>query len=143
MLPLKLDTNLCLLRKHDFRVLDLLADCYGLLGLSEHAAEHLSNAISLPKVPSSLCKKLGMLYKSLGNSRKYVQSFSEYFSRQLESNPSNTLEISDDSEFEAASAIIKNPSEFNQKYLKILASAVFKYPAKKVNTILHDNSRYY
>ncbi len=119
----------------DFRVYDLLADCYGLLGLPEHATEQLSKAVELPKSPSNLCKKLGLLYQSFGNAKQYVSAFAKYFTRQIDSGPSVSLEIADESEFEAASFIIKDPSSLHPDYLKTLSSAVFKYPSKKVIVI--------
>lgn len=110
----------------------MLADCYGLLGLPEHAAEHLSKAVDLPKATSQLCKKLGLIYQSLGNNKQYMLSFAKYFTQQIESSPANSLEIADESEFEAASLIMKDSTCLDQNYMKILASSVFKYPSKKV-----------
>lgn len=120
-------------RSNDFRVYELLADCYSLLGLPEHATEQLSRASNLPKVPPALFKKLGLMYQGLGNQMKYVRCFSEFFTKQIEMAAGSNLEIVDESEFEAASAIIKDPSAFDQNNLKILAAAVFKYPSKKVS----------
>ncbi len=110
----------------------MLADCYGLLGLPEHAIEQLSKAVDLPKASLGLSKKLGLLYESQGNTKQYILSFAKYFTKLIEGSLVSSLEISDESEFEAASFIIKDATSLDQKYMKILAAAVFKYPSKKV-----------
>lgn len=102
-------------RPNDYRIFDLLADCYSLLGLPEHAAQQLAKAVSLLKAPLNLWKKLGLIYRELDKREKYITTFAEYFSKYLAKSPDMTIEVTTMPFFLVSTSFSRFPMILNMK----------------------------
>lgn len=70
-------------RQNDYRLFELLSDCYVGLGLTEHAIIEINLAINCKIRPVSILKKAAQLYESVGETYHYLRLFSQYFETSL------------------------------------------------------------